>query len=296
MSTPPFTPQITANLVVQARQVNQGKSALLIEGVKDARLYRKVVDGSKCQIVAAGSRLGAEQALAILEARKEPGVLAIVDADLDHLLGKKSASPNLILTPTRDIEGIILSANRLSAVFAEFDLEHDAFGDSPEIAVVTAMAPLGFLRFAVEQKKWSVALAKLDFTVFVDLVKFSCDIDALCTHFADLTLTPAITGAMYRQEYDSLVARGFDPLLVSRGHDVTTVIAMAIRSRVGKKRKYGAEINGNLIESYLRTAYPIDAFRNTDLCRKILEWESNNPSYIVLMAGDPANASHQKQP
>ena len=48
--------QVLANLVILNRASEKAKSALLIEGDKDGRIYRKVVDPRWCRAIAAGNR------------------------------------------------------------------------------------------------------------------------------------------------------------------------------------------------------------------------------------------------
>src|SRR4051812_48835174 len=102
------------------RTVDRASSALLIEGDKDTRVFRKVTDPTKCRLYAAGNRAQAEATLAILTGVKQPGVLAVVDADTDHLRGKPSTNPNLIITHTRDAECMLLSAPILKDILIEF--------------------------------------------------------------------------------------------------------------------------------------------------------------------------------
>jgi hypothetical protein len=276
-----LTGQIVANLVILSRASERNKSALLIEGNKDGRLYRKVTDPNSCRLFAAGNRHNAEDALGILKAAAQKGVLAIVDADTDHLTGTKSADPDLLITHTRDAEGILLSSESLRAILVEFDLDH-YFGPSPELAAIAAAAPIGYLRFVAEQKKWSVRTAELDFAQFVDASTLKCDVHRLCTHMAALTTTIGITAADYESALSSLMAKGVDPYKVARGHDATSLLAWAMLTQGGKKRKDGAMITSTVVESFLRTAYSPAAFAKCELFRQIDQWEARNVPYKIL--------------
>jgi hypothetical protein len=277
-----FGAQITANLVMMARQGRRETSALLVEGPRDSRFFKRIVSHERCTVFVAGNRQLAQDALQILEKQREPGVLAIIDGDCDHIAGKSIAGPNLLVTHTRDVEGIILCTDALKNLLIEFDLPGDAFGADPGMAALAAMAPLGFLRYVIETRHWRVKIAQLDYLAFVDPIKLSCDNAVLCTHLHSLTITSGVTDADYKHELIRLDGLDLHPSLLARGHDVTEMLAAAIKVRLSRKRKQGAQIDGPLIESYLRMAYPVASFSQCLLGKQICGWELRNDPYRVL--------------
>ncbi len=282
--SPVFSGQIIANLVIMSRTsaAERQKAALLVEGDKDSRVFRKFIDPTQCRVVSASNRKNAEEALSILKAAGERGVLAIVDADTDHLEGKTPSDPDLIITHTRDLEGLLLRGSSIVSVLTEFDLELDVFGADPEIAALKAVVPLGYVRFIISRKAWQVRLSGVDFAAFIDVKTLKCDLNALCRHVSSLTITAGIGCAEYQKELAQLVSLEHDPLIVARGHDITAMLAWAISARAGKKKKYGAKITADLVESYLRTAYQASEFSGNPTHKKIQEWEANNRPYRVL--------------
>jgi len=278
-----FSADIVANTVIMVRTVDRTSSALIIEGDKDIRIFKKFYDPRKCRLYAAGNRTHAERALAILLAAKQPGVLAVVDADTDHLLGKASTEPNLIVTHTRDSECMLLSAPILRHLLIEFDLSADAFGNDPERSAIQAAAVLGYARFVINNKRWRVRLNEIDFSRFIDSGNLSCNITALCNHLATLGVSSGITAAELETELNVLIAQKHDPFKVARGHDVSSMLAWAIVTRSGKKRKDGADIESFTIESYLRAVYTEAEFALTELFMKIDEWERRNEPFKVLL-------------
>jgi hypothetical protein len=60
------------------------------------------------------------------------------------------------------------------------------------------------------------------------------------------------------------------------------MLAAVMRVRRGIKRKGGAIIDGDLIEGYLRVAYPVAEFRECALGRQIRAWELRNDPYTIL--------------
>jgi hypothetical protein len=144
------------------------------------------------------------------------------------------------------------------------------------------MAPLGFLRYVIETRQWRVKTAQLDYLAFVDAATLSCDKRALCTYLHSLTITGGVTDTDYKHELLRLDRLNLHPALLARGHDVTEMLAAAIQVRRRKKRKEGALIDGTLIESYLRMAYPVTKFPECELAKQVCDWELRNAPYRVL--------------
>jgi hypothetical protein len=275
--------QLLANLVILSRASEKDKSAFLIEGDKDGRIYRKVIDPSGCRIFAAGNRAIAIEALRLLKKAGQRGALAIVDADTDHLTKTKSPDPDVLLTHTRDAEGILLESEALKNVLIEFDLE-EAFGPSPETVLIQAVVPLGYARFVAFSRGWNVKASQLDFSKFIDPVTLKCDSQGLCKHMASLTSTPGVTATDYAKDLKLLSDSRHDPMVVARGHDATSVMAWAIPIVGGRRKKNGALITSYAVESYLRTAYPREAFTKCALYNQIIDWEKRNAPYKILRA------------
>lgn len=158
----------------------------------------------------------------------------------------------LLVTHTRDVEGIILQSNALRNVLIEFDLE-GAFGKHPELTVINAVAPVGYVRFIAQQNRWTVRSSSLDFRQFITFTTLQCDAGRLCAHMAALTVTSGVTVADYESELKILVGKGHNPYSVARGHDATAFLAWAISRLAGKKRKEGARITADVVENCLVT-------------------------------------------
>jgi hypothetical protein len=272
---------ILANLVILDRASHKDKSALLFEGDTDGRIYRRFIDPLHCRPFSSKNRAIAEEALGILKSAAEKGVLAIVDADTDHLTNTISTDPDLRVTHTRDAEGMLLQSQALQNVLVEFDVEGN-FGVDPHVTVIEAAALVGYMKFIVLRNKWNACTTQLDFAKFANPMNLRCDIAKLCSHMEDLTITPGITAVDYTTELDSLKGLGIDATKVARGHDATSLLAWAIPIVAGKKRKNGALIEAHVVESYLRTAYPDEAFSKCEMHQKIFQWEVRNEPYRVL--------------
>ncbi|XZN89210.1 MAG: hypothetical protein ACM65M_16220 [Microcoleus sp.] len=94
-----INPSYIANQIRLLR--NQPKftehSFLIAEGDTDARVWKNLVDSTKCRVEIAHNKDNAVKVLNILERDNFAGVLGVVDADFDILEGTVPLSPNLLL-------------------------------------------------------------------------------------------------------------------------------------------------------------------------------------------------------
>ncbi len=275
-----LTGPIVANLVRMSRQVEKNKTALLVEGDGDSRLYRKSTDDAVCRVFVAGNRPNAEYALADLRASGELGVLAVVDADTDHLEGRVSPSRDLLLTHTRDSECLILRSTVLRNLLVEYNLSENAFGPDPEAAAVLAAKEIAYLRWLSRRNGWGLKLDDLEFDRFIDASDLKCRAQDLFVEAIRVSSGSPLTTVDLAREVAAAPDR--DPFKVSRGHDVTSIIAWAIKARTAKKKKLGAKITSFLIEGHLRLGYSREMFQTTDLHREIQAWETRNVPFKIL--------------
>lgn len=108
-----------ANDIRMIRSRHSG-AILVVEGDKDARVYNRFFNNTKCKITPSNGKDNAIKALAILEKSNFKGVLTIIDADFWRLDGIKPSSPHLLLTDTHDLENMILRSGALEIILSEF--------------------------------------------------------------------------------------------------------------------------------------------------------------------------------
>lgn len=147
-----ITPSMVVNQILMLRSQHAG-CFCIVEGSEDKKLFRQLFDPTRCILVIAHGRENAEKALNELEGNHDVAILAITDADFDHLEGRESPSKNLLRTDTHDIETLILSSpDAFRKLICEFSTEKkiSEFSDgSQEILtkLMAAIAPLGCLRW-----------------------------------------------------------------------------------------------------------------------------------------------------
>lgn len=268
-----------ANEIRMSRTVRKKASALLVEGAKDVRVFRNLVDESACDVVPTEGKRNALDALNYLRKSKQTGVLVIVDADFSRLDGQQILDPDVVASDDHDMEAMLLKSPAPVKVMVEYDLKPDEFGQDIGQLLAQASVPMGYLRMASIKQKIHLSFNDLDYRKFVvvgnppqiDPAKLMAEVLAhnpKCKH-SPTELLGMMVGL---QEADH------DNWQVGCGHDMTATLAALLSAKVGR------EVHSYTIERQLRLSYhPID-FAPTPLCAGIKAWEEKNAPYIVLRA------------
>jgi len=110
------------DLCNEARMVRVGSSStvLVLEGETDRRLFSRFVSAEDVTIVVAMSKEWAAGLVGRLEAEGVRGVVAILDADFQHLEQGQVASQNILLTDYHDVEVMLLCSGAFNTLVDEY--------------------------------------------------------------------------------------------------------------------------------------------------------------------------------
>ena len=270
-------PHSIANEIRMSRTVRRHAAALLVEGSKDMRVFRNLVDESSCEIVATDGKRNALGALNVLRRSGQRGILAIVDSDFSKVDGQQIIDPDILTTDLHDIEAMVLKSPAPQKLMIEYDLAVNKFGADVGHVVAKAVVPLGYLRLVSLKQKLSLGFADLDFKTFVDpgppvaidsarLVRETLKRNPRCKH-NEAALSQMMTDAKHDAH---------DQWHVGCGHDMTAVFATLLSKELGR------EIQSYTIERQLRLAYQSEHFAATSLFAAIRDWEQRNQPYVIL--------------
>ncbi|MFM7438848.1 MAG: DUF4435 domain-containing protein, partial [Snowella sp.] len=112
-----LTPERESTAIRFRRSTFSG-TFLLVEGSTDKVFYERFVNKNECEVIT-NSIPGKQrviQVLNILENSEFKGILAIVDADFDHLEFSLYNTPNLLRTDTHDLETMLLQSSAFDKV------------------------------------------------------------------------------------------------------------------------------------------------------------------------------------
>ena len=157
-----------ANTIRMLRTQHSG-SFLIAEGDTDSRVWKNLVDSTKCCVENAYNKDKAVEVLNILEKDNFAGVLAVVDADFYILEETVLLSPNLLLTDTHDLETMLLKSPALEKVLREHG-STEKIERFPHIrqTLLQSAKILGYLRWASLKFKYGLKFQDLAFNKFVD--------------------------------------------------------------------------------------------------------------------------------
>jgi len=276
-----ITPDRIANTIRQQRSQYTG-SFLIAEGDTDARVWKNLMDSTKCRVVIAHNKNNAIAALNILEQANVAGVVAVVDADFDILEETLPLSPNLLLTDTHDLETMLLKSPALEKVVTEHGSAEkiESFAKDIRQTLLESAKIIGYLRWASLKFNYCLKFEGLAFKDFVDDKTLALNESDLIKTVKNKSQKPGLDEQEIRANMDSLKTDTQDMWHVCCGHDMISILSIALCKALGSFSSQKAD--PNVLESYLRVAYESAHFRETKLYRYIQRWEQTNKPFEVL--------------
>uniref|UniRef100_UPI00403ECFE0 DUF4435 domain-containing protein n=1 Tax=Microcoleus sp. TaxID=44472 RepID=UPI00403ECFE0 len=279
-----ITPNYIANQIRLLRNQPQytEHSFLIAEGDTDARLWKNLVDSTKCRVEIAHNKDNAVQVLNILEKDNFAGVLAVVDADFWILEGVVKCSPNLLLTDTHDLETMLLKSPALEKVLLEHGSEAKINNFAKDIrqTLLESAKIVGYLRWASLKFNYCLKFEGLAFNKFVDDKTLALNESKLFQTVKNNSQKPGLDEPESRANMDSLKTNTQDMWYICCGHDMISILSIALCKALGSCNS--KEVEPNVLEKYLRVAYESAHFRETKLYRSIQRWEQTNKPFQVL--------------
>ena len=278
-----ITPDRIANKIRLLRTQSQYRgSFLIVEGDTDARLWKNLVDSTKCRVENAYNKKNAVTVLNILEQGNFAGVLAVVDADFDILEGSVSLSQNLLFTDTHDLETMLLKSPALDKVLLEHGSEDkiNSFGKDIRQTLLESAKVIGYLRWASLKFDYCLKFERLAFNKFVDDRTLALNESKLLQTVKNNSQKPRLDEPEIRANMDSLKTDTQDMWYICCGHDMISILSIALCKALGSCSS--KEVDPNVLEINLRLAYESAHFRLTKLYIAIQTWEQTNQPFQVL--------------
>ena len=276
-------PDRIANRIRLLRTQSQYTGSFLIaEGDTDARVWKNLVDSTKCRVENAHNKNNAVAVLNILEKGKFAGVLAIVDADFDILEGSVPLSPNLLFTDTHDLETMLLKSPALDKVLLEHGSEDKikSFAKDIRQTLLESAKVIGYLRWASLKFDYSLKFEDLAFKKFVDDRTLILNQSELIKTVKNNSQKQGLDEREIQQKMDSLTTTTQDMWYVCCGHDMIGILSIALCKALGSCNS--KQVEPNVLEKDLRLAYESAHFRLTKLYLAIQTWEQTNQPFEVL--------------
>jgi hypothetical protein len=271
---------------IRLRRTTFSGTFLLVEGSSDKVFYERFVDEAICELVSVSgkpsSKLRVIEVLRILESASFQGVLAIVDADFDHLKPSPNNSPNLLCTDTHDLETMILKSFALDKVLIEFGSKEKIINFNRDVrtALLEASMSVGYLRWASQLDELNLTFDGIIFSKFINEQTLQVDELKLVQTVKNKSQLFLLKDEKLQKRLISQKSSKHDPWQISCGHDFMEVLSLGLRKAIGSLK--ATDVEPNSLERSLRLAYEATYFCTTQLYSAIRTWESNNQPFQVL--------------
>ncbi len=277
-----------ANAIRLRRDIFSG-TFLLVEGSSDKVFYECFVDEVACVVISISgkpsSKLRVIEVLSVLEKTNFQGVLAIIDADFDHLKGFAHSSPNLIRTDTHDLETMLINSPALEKVIAEFGSEEKIvkFDRDVRTVLLEAGMSIGYLLWISQRDELNLTFEGIKFSKFIDDKTLQIDELKLIQEVKNKSRVPALKNEDLQQRLTNQKNSCYDPWQVCCGHDLVEILSLGLRKTIGSAKT--SDVEPNSLERSLRLAYERTYFCKTQMYLFICSWEINNQPFKVLRNG-----------
>jgi hypothetical protein len=241
---------------------------ILVEGGNDASFWRGRFIASS-QIIVCGGKTTAEGALQELDRAKFPKVVAVVDDDLDYVLGIEKGSLNLVKTSKSDLETMLLSSEAFEKLLNDLTTAEKIAEVERRIGVtlrdglIARCLIFGKLRYVDRLYGTNVAFDDIPPYKYIDPATWNLDEARLISDFARLSKRAE---AQIRDDLDDMPE--IDPWRLIRGHD-----AMAALWILNAQVLRGPNLKKDHLCMLLRVAYEGDWIRATSTYADIRHWE-----------------------
>lgn len=253
------------------------KVIIVVEGYSDVRLFRGILDYENIKLETIDGKRNLINAMKDLVGEFPRRIMAICDADHDHLSGdaEKRAEYSVFVTDHHDAEIMMLN----SPALISFIDEYSSFENREELhscllnSAFDAAYTLGLLRWINTEENLTLKFKGLNFNQFVSVekVRIDLDVDVLIN---SLLIRSSNKSAIATKDYllgkiKEYRGRNSCELQVSCGHDLTNIIAIVFRQRWASVE---INIDHGKVESALRLGYQKEYFQTTKLFNKVKEF------------------------
>ncbi len=257
---------------------------ILVEGDSDSRFYKNYFHKKICKIkFPMGGNNNKANAIKTLEKLTEEDykVIALLDADFDHLEKKKLLYDTLFLTDTHDLETMILSTNALEKIINESDNSNKlAEMKEPIVQILLRTGKwIGYIRWFNKQENYALKFSSLDYGKFIKLGSAQIDIDLnkLVDNIKNKSTRPDIKNNDFIEQIKQLFDKSYDLWQVCNGHDLVKILFFILFKQNGKDNVIAD------FEKNIRLSYETNQFLKTKLYQSIFIWEKENELEILAI-------------
>jgi hypothetical protein len=265
----------------------KGKVICVVEGQSDVRLFRKLLKHDDLKLETVDGKKDLIKVMKELSVEFPEQILAICDADFEHLTGESFEYKDfsVFTTDYHDAEILMLNSLSLITFIHEYTANDkvDLLCENLYEKVTSAGYLIGLLRWINYSEKLKLNFKGLNFNEFIDVSNFTITID-LDVLIQSLLKRSQAKLDFINEEYlieklEEYKLKNGCLLQVCCGHDLTNIISMVYRN---KWASLETNMEKNKVEAALRIGYQHNCFANTKLGKELKYFLS--PFSIELFA------------
>jgi len=253
---------------------------IIVEGHSDKLVYSNFVNTETCQFTITDGKEQALNTIEILDNSQFTGVLAIVDADFDHLENNLPKSPNVLLTDDHDLEMMMLKTPALDKVIKERGSEEKIKETNIKEILLKIGQEIGYLRWISQKNNLFLRFEGLDFGKFIKKDTLEIDYSDLIKTIKDHSQKQSLVNQEIQEKIEMLRNDEHNPWQVCCGHDIMQILSLALCKFWGSWNS--SQVKLEILERELRLAYETFYFYQTQLCISIQNWQNTNFPYQIL--------------
>lgn len=245
---------------------------IIVEGHSDKLVYSNFVNSETCQFTITDGKKQAMDTIRILDNTNFLGILAIVDADFDHLENNLPESPNILLTDAHDLEMMMLKTPALEKVIKERGSEEKTKENNIREILLKIGQEIGYLRWMSQKNNLALRFEGLDFGKFIKKDTLEIDYSDLIKTIKDHSQKQSLINQEIEEKIEMLRNKEHDPSQVCCGHDIVQILSLALCKAWGTCKP--TDVKAENLERDLRLAYERSYFYQTQLYCLIQNWQS----------------------
>ena len=274
-------PVAHANAIRMKRSHHRG-CFLVVEGRDDRLFFEHFVDRDECAIKVAEDKQSVLDVVAILEEDGFPGIVGVVDGDLDHVDGHDWQSDNVILLETYDLEALLIKSAALERVLVERGSAEkiSCFGKDVRDTLVAAAVPIGCLRLHSRRSGLNLRFNGIRYGRCVDAITLETDVQAMIREVKNRSMRSDLECRGTAQEIRGIEDAVEDRWLVCCGTDMVEVLGIGLRKALGTNT--ASAVESGALRERLRLAYEWNELSRSQLAQDLRDWTDRNPGFRVL--------------
>ncbi len=280
---------------------------LIVEGITDYNLWTDNFShkiSNKVKIEFSGSKDVSIETLKIIyeEFSKEieiQGVIAIVDADFDHLTNQELFSHHcLFRTDYHDIDLMMLSSKcfikfynrfctekeRLMYCLKKFYRKDIKYEDLPHFflkAILDNVEKIGILRWINYINDFQLSFRDLNYYYILDEELFTIDRDKLIIHLITKNHRDRNFKKNIEELYKKESNKTLDKFQICQGHDAFSLLTIWINNLFCKRDAFSF-LQSNDINMFFESSFEYRFFKKFKIYQDLKLWGENNPNFKIF--------------